>query len=316
MNVNNIAIVGVGLLGCSLALALKSLKSNIDIVGIDINPQAAIALELSIVDEFYVYDSYNLQNISNIINQLDWLVFAVPVSSFDEILASVAPYINEKCIISDLCSTKVNILSSAYKHLNNQQMANFIALHPIAGSEKHGAAAALEIFNNLQAQTKAKAKSNNKFNLFSNKPLVITPNKYNQSQEIANMQALWSEIGANVVQMDAILHDDIFAAVSHTPHALAYAFMHSIHGYEHKDLAMSLAGSGFADFTRIAGSSHIMWRDIFIQNKEHILKHLTEYTSSLQYMIKSIEQENIADLSDMLQQAALLRNNISNISKL
>jgi prephenate dehydrogenase len=286
----NIVIIGTGLIGCSIALATKQNGLADYITGIDINIEnAKQAYDLGIIHEYCGYDNQSMFEI--FIKQADWILLCVPVGSMHDVFSKLANCIMPHTLISDVGSTKQDVIHAATQNLNIQQLKQFIPLHPIAGSEKHGANAA-----------------NSK--LFENKILVLTPLEGNNNNDVLKIQEIWHKIGSKVIYMNPEQHDDTFAMVSHLPHVLAFALMQYILDTPNSDTYLELAGSGFKDFTRIAASSNIMWKDICIANKQSILQHLDGYIHTLQKLYTTIEQEQENKLSDIFLQSAIARRKL------
>jgi prephenate dehydrogenase len=294
---NRIVVIGTGLIGCSIALATKQHKLSQHIAGIDINDDnLKQAHNLGIIDEYCNYNDDS--SYKQLIQKADWIILCVPVGVMPEAFAKLAKYILPHTIISDVGSTKQDVIHAAQNHLTPAQLKQFIPLHPIAGSEKHGPQAG-------------------KADLFTNKILIITPiskDNYNDNHEvnenILTIQNIWQQIGSKVVFMQASQHDDTFAMVSHLPHVLAFALMQYVLDTPNPDTYLELAGSGFKDFTRIAASSNIMWKDICIANKQAILQHLDGYIHTLQKLYNTIEQEQEHTLSEIFLQSAIARRKL------
>jgi len=288
MTFNNVTIIGTGLLGCSLALSLKKNKLSKNIIGLDINDKhSKAAFDKGIIDEYCIYTNHQ-----SAIMHSDWIVLCVPVGTMAQTMADIAPFVSQHSIISDVGSTKQSTIQAAIKNLSATQLMRFIPLHPIAGSDKHGPNAAVN-------------------DLFVNKPLIITPLNCNKEIDIINMQNLWQTIGSNVKCMSAKEHDDIFAVVSHLPHVLSFAFMDYLISLDNKDAYLDIAGSGFKDFTRIAGSSHIIWKDICFANKNAILQHLKSYIQNLNELYVTIENQD-SKLGDIFKKSSLERQKLNN----
>ncbi len=288
---NKVAIIGIGLIGGSLSLAIKNKKIAKHIVGIDLNLNVAkLAYSIGIIDEYCDYD-----NIGNIINDnnINCIIISVPVGAFGSVLQKISPYINKNTIISDVGSTKNNIIEQAYKFLSLEQISHFIPAHPIAGSHNQGPTAAKE-------------------NLFSNKTLIITPLENNNKHDIDKIHELWQTCGSNITYMTAQEHDEIFSVVSHMPHILSFSFMDYVINLYNSKQCLDLAGSGFMDFTRIAGSSAELWRDVCLANKTQILHHLSQYIQNLNKFHSLIDQDS-EELINILHNASTVRNKLDKI---
>ncbi len=289
----NIVIIGTGLIGCSLALALKEHNIANNIAGIDISLEhLKQALELNIINAYAQYDDFN--NIEPLLQTADWIVLCIPVGAMPDAFKKISRCVNASALISDVGSTKQDVIVAAKNYLNNGQIKRFIPLHPIAGSENHGPKAASS-------------------SLFQNKSVIITPLELNSDTDVKKIQQIWEKIGSCVVYMDSQQHDDIFGMVSHLPHVLAFALMQYVLDTPNSDNYLELAGTGFKDFTRIAASSNIMWKDICMANKQSILQHLNGYIHTLQKLYITIEQEQENKLSEIFLQSAIARRKLKKL---
>jgi prephenate dehydrogenase len=301
--IKRVVIVGTGLLGCSLGLALKKYVNVEHIFGIDIHLEnAKESFNLGIVDGYAAYqelltkDTTKNTNVvtstaQSMLKQADWVILAIPVCAIEQTMIDIRCFLKETALLSDLGSTKQNIVAYAQKHLSKQQCEQFIPLHPIAGSEKHGPSAA-------------------KVDLFLNKPLIITPFCTHASKYMEAIEVIWQKIGANISYMQASKHDDIFAAVSHLPHILAFALMQCILDKNQSHDYFRFIGSGFKDFTRIAASSPHMWTDIIMANQASILLHLDAYIENLHQFRSLIHGASSKDLFDVLSNCANQRKKL------
>ena len=246
-----VAILGSGLIGGSFALALRRAGLAQNIVAFDRDPTAAErARELGIVDE-------TANSAGDAVAGCDLVVIAEPVSQTENILAAIAPHLERDAIVTDVGSTKRDVIAAARRALGDR-IARFVPGHPIAGREVHGPDAALA-------------------DLFVGKRVLLTPLIENDDATIARVRDAWSACGARVETLAADAHDQALSAVSHLPHLLAYALVAQIADASDADLKFALAGGGFRDFTRIAASSPEMWRDIAIANRDALLVDLDAY---------------------------------------
>jgi prephenate dehydrogenase len=252
---DKVAIVGVGLIGGSFALALKAAGAAKTIVGMGRSPEAmARALELGIVDA--VADSAQ-----DAMRGADLVLIAAPVAQTGPILAQLAPWLEPHTIITDAGSTKSDVVAAARAVLG-ERIAQFVPGHPIAGRESNGPEAALA-------------------GLYRGKKTVITALPENADHSVERVAGAWRQCGAVIHRLTPEEHDKVFAAVSHLPHLLAYALVDDIAARPHAGLLFQYAASGFRDFTRIAGSSPEMWRDISLANRDALLAELDAYLAQL-----------------------------------
>jgi len=258
---NKLVIIGVGLIGGSFALALRKAGLVKYIVGLGRSREnLQRALELGILDG--ITDDFSLA-----LKNADLVFLSIPVGQTTKILSQIAPHLESKTIITDAGSTKQDVIAAARSFLLGH-LKNFIPGHPIAGAEQSGVNAA-------------------NADLFRDKNLILTPLDETDTNALERVKKLWQGCGARISQMNAYQHDEILAAMSHLPHLLAVALMNhtcsSSTGDSPDDL-MRFAGSGFRDFTRIAGSSPEMWRDICLANRELLLKQINAYQNELTSM--------------------------------
>jgi prephenate dehydrogenase len=250
-----VVIIGAGLIGGSFALALRHAGHAGYIVGVGRSPEAmARALELGIIDG--VADS-----IGSAMRGADLVLIAAPVAQTGPILASLLPYLEAGTVVTDAGSTKSDVVAAAHAALG-AKAGQFVPGHPIAGREANGPDAATVA-------------------LYRGKKVVLTPLLENSAAAIERVAAAWRACGAVIHMLSPQEHDKVFAAVSHLPHLLAYGLVDDIANKPHAALLFQYAASGFRDFTRIAGSSPEMWRDISLANQAALLEELDGYLVQL-----------------------------------
>lgn len=253
-----VVIVGVGLIGGSFALGLKAAGAVERVVGLGRSAQAlARARELGIIDEAAASPQEALRG-------ADLVLLAAPVAQTGPILAQLAPYLEPQTIVTDAGSTKSDVVVAARVALGDR-IKQFVPGHPIAGRESNGPDAAI-------------------LDLYRGKKTVLAPLPENAPDAIDKVAAAWRTCGAVIHMLTPQEHDKVFAAVSHLPHLLAYALVDDIAGKPHADLLFQYAASGFRDFTRIAGSSPEMWRDISLANRDALLGELDAYLAQLTHL--------------------------------
>ncbi|OQW69648.1 MAG: prephenate dehydrogenase [Proteobacteria bacterium ST_bin12] len=283
-----LVIFGVGLIGGSVALALKKAGLATHIVGVGRTEKSLKeALDLGVIDSG-VIDSAET-NIEAAIQEADLILIAAPVAQTTAILQSIKPHLNKQTVITDAGSTKADVLACA-KIVLGSQFNQFVGGHPIAGAEKSGVSAAMP-------------------DLYVGKNVVLTPTTETNVDGVASVTKLWQACGANVSEMKAETHDGIFAAVSHLPHLLAFALVDDIASRPNAAQLFSFAASGFRDFTRIAGSHPEMWRDISLANKAALLSELTAYQLELSQLKQLLEHEDSDGLQALFERASVARNN-------
>jgi len=274
-----LAVVGVGLIGGSFALALKQAKLATQVVGVGRNAaNLKLALERGAIDSI-------APDPATAARGADLILVATPVAQFPSVFASLA---DAKAVITDGGSTKRDVIAAARKALG-KKVAQFVPAHPIAGAENSGAAAASA-------------------ELFRNRRVVLTPLRENSKPAIAKVEAAWAACGARVSRMDPEEHDAVLATVSHLPHVLAYALVHGVAKRNNSEQLFSFAAGGFRDFTRIASSHPEMWRDICLANRDRVLQELKSYANDLGSIRKLIQKGDAAGLEKLFAAARDARN--------
>ena len=278
----------MGLIGGSVALALKKAHFATHIVGVG-RTQTSLneALKLGVIDAICIPDEMQA-NIHAALEDADLVLIAAPVAQTARILQSIKPHLNNQTVITDAGSTKGDVLACA-KEILGEQFSQFIGGHPIAGAEKSGVSAANP-------------------DLFIGKNVVLTPTSETNKDALAGVAELWQACGANVSEMSAEDHDNIFAAVSHLPHLLAFALVDDIASRPNAAQLFSFAASGFRDFTRIAGSSPEMWRDISLANKTALLGEISAFENELNQLKQLLTNEDGAGLRALFEHASKARN--------
>jgi len=278
-----IVIFGVGLIGGSVALALKKAGSTAQIVGVGRSSESLqVALDLGVIDTA-------TSDIADAVKDADIILIAAPVAQTPSILSAIKPHLTASTVITDAGSTKGDVLQCAQEILG-EQFSQFVGGHPIAGAEKSGVTAAMA-------------------DLYTNKNVVLTPASATNPEAIQRVKTLWLTCGANVSEMSAATHDGIFAAVSHLPHLLAFALVDDIATRPNAEQLFGFAASGFRDFTRIAGSHPEMWRDISLANKTALLSELNAYQAELARLQQLLEREDGNGLQALFERASIARNN-------
>ena len=261
--INKITIVGVGLIGGSLAKALKEKNLAKTVFGYGRDRS-----RLEEAKKSNIIDDYSTQ-IEKAVNHADIIVIATPVGTFRNIFSEVKPLIVDDVIISDVGSTKTNIVDIAKEILGDKSQC-FVPAHPIAGKEKSGFEAS-------------------DGNLYIGKKVIITPIEDNSSESIQVIESMWKNVGAEVDFMSPQSHDDLLGMTSHLPHMLAFSLVNYL--VDQNPSASIYAGGGFKDFSRIASGDAVMWRDICLQNKDKIITHLRGYQSTVEELIDAIDNE-------------------------
>ncbi len=252
---NKLVVCGVGLIGGSFALGLKTAGQVGEVVGLGRTPAPlADALRLGVIDRI-------AHDWADALHGADLVLLAMPVGQMAPALVALAPYLAPDTVVTDGGSTKCDVAAAARAALG-AKIGQFVPGHPIAGAERSGVAAA-------QAD------------LYFDKRVVLTPLAENPAAAVARVRAAWEACGARVSQLAPDEHDRVFAAVSHLPHLLAFALVHDFAQRANSEQLFGFAAGGFRDFTRIASSHPEMWRDICIANRRALLSELDAYMIEL-----------------------------------
>lgn len=269
--IKNLVLIGVGLIGGSLALDLRRRGWVGQVVGVDIDQNnLTCALERGLIDA--AYTEINALSMA----EADYVVVATPVGTLPQVCRQLARYVAPQTVISDVGSTKQLALQAFAAELP-QHYGRCVAAHPIAGSDQYGARSA-------------------RHDLFTGKKCIVCPHEQQDKPALARVQLMWEAVGAEVVMLSAAEHDTALAAVSHLPHMLAYAYMHQLAIQPAVENLLNLAGSGFRDFSRIAASSPAIWSDICLANREPLQLMLQQQQQTLQFLQSCLQQQDHAAL--------------------
>lgn len=282
MMFQQITLIGVGLIGGSLVLDLKRHKLVNHVVGVDLDRENLNrAIERRVIDVAFS----NL--CADAVAHSDLVLIATPVATLPQICLTLSSLLPENAIVSDVGSTK-RCAIEAFKQYLPHRFTHCVAAHPIAGSDRSGALAA-------------------QFDLFQNKKLILCPHEKQDSGSLKTIQQLWQAVGATTHIMSADEHDEIFAAVSHFPHLLAFSYVNQMIGNPNGEHYLDFAGSGFRDFTRIAASNPQMWADIMLANRKSLLDLIAAQQFQLTYLSGCLKAENKLALHDYFQAAQKAR---------
>lgn len=277
-----VALLGTGLIGGSLAAALKWHRLAGHIVGYSgADPaDAAMALSLGLVDEIALTPEQAIAG-------CDTVVLAAPVSANAALLARIAPLLAKEVLLTDVSSVKMPVVSAALSHLGTV-LAGYVPCHPIAGSERSGP---------LAADAK----------LFRKRTVILSPLAQTDEARVERLQAAWQKMGANVVRMTPQEHDRVYALVSHWPHALAFAMANAV---DADAVADGLVGPGLMDLTRTAGSSPALWADILLENAEPVLMAADQVAAELAAIRGAIERRDRETLMKLFGKASAWRRRL------
>ncbi len=282
--IGKLVVVGVGLIGGSFALALREARHVGCVVGVGrtrANLDAALAR--GIVDRAHTLDSAWTRELAD----ADLVLLAAPVAQLPDLFASIAPALGARTVVTDAGSTKQDVIAAARAALG-AKLPRYVPAHPIAGTEHTGAAAAFPT-------------------LYRDRNVVVTPLAETDADALALVADAWRACGAQVRELEPARHDRIFAAVSHLPHVLAFALVRDLAGRPDASDYFGYAASGFRDFTRIAGSSPEMWRDIALANRDALLAEIAAYREALDALSTLIAAGDAHGLDRAFSQASEAR---------
>lgn len=275
----NVTIIGLGLIGGSFALALKKTGLADNLIGVDANKDhQEEALELGIIDE--------ILNLDEAILKSDLIVLAIPINAAQKVLPSILEQINEQTIVMDMGSTKAGICEIVKNHPNRKQ---FVATHPIAGTENSGPKAAFA-------------------ELFLNKVSIICDEELSAPSAVKKVKKIYQNLWTNVITMTSEAHDEHIAYVSHLSHITSFALGQTVLEKEKNEKTIfDMAGSGFESTVRLAKSSPDMWTPIFIQNRENLLNAIDAYEEQIKNMRRMIEDANPENIHQYLSNTNEIR---------
>ncbi len=277
-----VAVIGVGLIGGSFALALKGARACAEVVGVGRNPEnLRLAHELGVLDA-------TAPDPAAAARGADLVLVATPVAQIDAVFAALAPVLAPNTLVTDAGSTKRDVVAAARARLG-AKLAQFVPAHPIAGAEQSGVRAS-------------------RADLFQGRRVVLTPLAENPAEALARVGAAWQACGARLSRMTPEEHDATFAAVSHLPHVLAYALVHEIASRANSAQLFGYAAGGFRDFTRIASSHPEMWRDICAANGDALLAELDRYLAKLGEVRARLAAGDAPALERLFAEARAARN--------
>lgn len=280
--INRLAVIGVGLIGGSLALSLKSKGAVNEVIGYSRSENARQeALALGVIDKA-------ADSIAEAVAEADVIFVAVPMGAMAAVFADMSEHIRPEAIITDGGSAKAQVVLAAREALGDN-FKQFVPGHPIAGTEKSGPSAAFAT-------------------LYEDHRVVLTPVSDTDTAATAKIKAMWQLTGAEVFEMDVEHHDTVLAATSHLPHVLAFNLVGMLAQRDDCDEVLRYAAGGFRDFSRIASSDAVMWRDICLGNKQAILNLLDEYHQGINKIEQAIKEEDGEYLIEVFARAKKARD--------
>ena len=283
-------IVGVGLIGSSIARALREYEISSEIHGIDDNADVlAKCKDLNILTS-------GQKNLKNFNNQFDLIIICSPLSTYKTIFSSLNNFVKQPTLVTDVGSTKASVIKD-YETVCNNKYIQFVPSHPIAGIEKSGPEYGFA-------------------KLFENRFCILTPINKNDDF-IDHIKSFWESIGMQIEIMEADHHDRVLAMTSHIPQLIAYSIVFTANELESnvRDEVIKYSASGFRDFTRLAGSDPIMWRDVYSMNKDAVIEMLGRFTEDLTTLQKAIRNGDTKFLEKTFSSTKKIREVIENIGQ-
>ena len=280
--INKLAIVGLGLIGGSLARALKKKGCVAEIIGTG-RREASLrkAQELGVIDRWTL-------DLGEAVAQADVVVIATPTLIAEKVLADLKPHMRRNLIVTDVASVKGSLVDAA-RRIFGEVPPQFVPGHPIAGSEQSGVEASRE-------------------DLYVNHRVILTPAQGTDTDALAVIRNMWANTGAEVLEMAVDEHDRVLAATSHLPHVLAYALVDALASNGSAEEIFKFAAGGFRDFTRIASSDPVMWHDIVRANRDAVLSSMDDFSTRLAELRAAIESDDSAEILDTFTRAKSARD--------
>jgi len=280
--INKLCVIGIGLIGGSLARALKAAKAVEHVVAVGRN---TAHLERAV--ELGVADSYET-SVSTAVSDADVIVVAVPVGSMKAIFSELSGNIKSSAIITDVGSVKGNVVRDAQAELGDE-LSRFVPGHPIAGTEQSGVEASFA-------------------ELYNGQRVILTPLEETDPLATQAVTQMWHAAGADVESLSVEYHDEVLAATSHLPHALAYTLVDTLAQMHERREIFQFAAGGFKDFTRIASSDPKMWNDICLNNSDALLDMLNRFSGDLRKLATAIENNDSEFILKMFERAKTARD--------
>ena len=284
MDFNHIALVGLGLIASSIALNIKSKKNRIKITGYSRTKKTRE--EARKINFCTVCDNYE-----DCIKEANLVILCVPVGAMGDTMEKIAPYLSKSAIVTDVGSVKESVILEVQKKLPKGVF--FVPAHPLAGTENSGPSAGFA-------------------SLFENRWCILTPSKNVPIEIIKKVKFFWEQLGSNVVEMDAKHHDLVLSVTSHAPHLIAFTMVGVADEFSKvtNSEVINYSAAGFRDFTRLAASDPIMWRDIFLNNKDAALEILGRFTEELFTLQKAIRKKDGEYLLKYFERTRKIRRSI------
>ncbi len=282
MLIKRLCIIGVGLIGGSLARALRAAGEVGEVIGCG---RGRANLEKAV--DLGVIDSYT-HDVGEAVEGADMIFMAVPLGAMRDTFAAMQGHLMPGAVITDGGSSKGSVMDDC-RAVFGRELPEFVPGHPIAGTENSGVAASFA-------------------GLYQNRRVILTPTENTSSAAVQRVKAMWEACGSDVTLMSLEHHDEVLAATSHLPHMLAFALVDSLARMKENDEIFRYAAGGFRDFTRIASSSPVMWRDICIANRKALSAMMKDYIEDMNELAETIDQGNGERLLEIFERAKASRD--------
>lgn len=281
--IQQLTVIGVGLIGGSLARALKLAGYCKEIVGCSRDREhLAKAVELGVIDRYST-------DIGEAVKGADMVFVSVPLGAMESCFRAMIGNLAPDAVITDAGSAKGSVVAAAKAAFGDELPEGFVPGHPIAGNEKSGVEASFP-------------------DLYQGRRVIVTPLPGSAPTAVEKVKAMWEQTGAEVDEMDVEHHDEVLAATSHLPHMLAFGLVDTLRNMDESEEIFRFAAGGFRDFTRIASSDPVMWRDICLSNSGAITEILNRYLDDLQMLRAMVEKEDGEALYNLFSRAKAARD--------
>ena len=280
-----VVIIGLGLIGSSLAHAIRRRWKKTTIIGWDVDLDVKARVQKLGFCDILIENSFSE------VETADLVLLCVPVGAMEEACRMIGGHLKQGCVVSDTGSVKGSVVRALKPHI--PEGVNFIPAHPVAGTEQSGPGAGFA-------------------GLFDGHWCILTPLEETDEKTIDKLRTFWEGCGAKVTLMDTEHHDSVLAITSHVPHLIAFGIVDTAIGLEEvkKSEVIKFSAGGFRDFTRIAASDAVMWRDIFLHNREAVLEMLDHFSKDLDKLRKAIEGGSANGIEDAILRAQIIRRKI------
>ena len=280
--IDRLCIIGVGLIGGSLARALRAAGYCREVVGSGRDPaHLQQAVDLGVIDRFDT-------DLEAAVAGADMVLVAVPLGAMQTVFSRIRDHLDDNAVLTDAGSAKGSVIEAAQQSFGRVP-ERFVPGHPIAGTEYSGVAASLP-------------------DLYHNRHVILTPLDHTDTDAIDRVRRMWEAAGAVVTSMDAIHHDAVLAATSHLPHVLAFTLVDTLSTLDDREELFEYAAGGFRDFTRIASSDPVMWRDICLANGDAIQLLIDRFIEDLQSLSRAVHTHDGQRLLDVFESAKQARD--------